>query len=182
MSTRAPMGLERKVSMRAQLFIVVACLLPLWGCGEVIEKTVYRDHPVELDVTGDEQTVIGDPEVVLGLFEEQLFDELVDGQQVAIVYGLQGGTWVHLSLRVFGMRPDGEISATLGDLASIGYPLKLVRTAEGFLEVYDVPIPVNPPDGMPLSVLFGQTYTLTVTFASGEVSTAAEVRIVLVDG
>ncbi len=167
-------------------FVLLLAALLTSGCGEVTERIVYRDHPVDFDQTDERLDVVGDPGLVLGLFEEQLFSELSDGDDVAIVYGLQGGTWLHLSMRVFGIRPDGQISVSLAndvtELGAVAYPLRLTRSAEGFLEAYDIPIPVNPPDGEELSILFGQRYTIVISFESGEVSATASIDVVLIDG
>ncbi len=64
-----------------------------------------------------------------------------DIDEVPVIHGFQGGTWIHLSVRVTGLPSDGMIEASLGDVGSIRYGLKLTRSPEGFLEAYDIPIP-----------------------------------------
>ena len=156
------------------------------GCREPAERVIYRDYPVEFDDVQDQMEVIGDPEIILGIFEEQLFTELHNDDEVPIVYGLQGGTWLHLSIRVFGLRSDGEIDVSLTNnqhtLGEVNYLLRLVRSAEGFLEAYDIPVPVTPPNDMDLSSIFGEKYTITIGFASGEKSASANANVVLIDG
>ena len=170
------------MTKKISLFIVLGVLLQIMGCGDTEEYIVYRDRPVEFDERDQDTNIGGEPEVIIGLFDEQLFDELADGDDVPIVYGLQGGTWLHISVRVFGIHPDGEITVSLSDLATIEYPIQLIRTVEGFFEVYDVPIPVEPPDGQDLTDLFGQEYTLTVSYSSKDLSASATVKIILIDG
>jgi hypothetical protein len=91
-----------------------------------------------------------------------------------IVAGFQGGIWVHLSLRVTGMRSRGQIEATIhldeeaagAEIGSTAFSIKLVRTAEGFLEAYDIPIPVGDRGASMQDIedLFGRVATLTVRY------------------
>ena len=104
--------------------------------------------------------------------DEQLFNEIEEGDVVYIIHGFQGGTWVHLSIRVTGLPSVGTVLARLGlGVGEIQYDLKLIRTAEGYLEAYDIPIPI-PFEGMELDALYGQDTTLEVRFTTedGEVT------------
>ena len=174
------------MSLRAHrtLALVALCLSLLLtsSCGETIEEIVYKDYPVEFDQKDELDEIVGDPELVLGVFDEQLFNDLSQGDEVAIINGFQGGTWVHISVRAFGVRSDGEVSAELGDgIGQIRYPLKLTRSPEGFLEAYDIPIPVNPADG-DIDALFGQQVELHVSFTTSEMTIEETLEVVLVSG
>ena len=71
----------------------------------------------------------------------------------------------------------GTITASLGaEVGEITYDLKLIVTAEGYLEAYDIPIPI-PFEGDELDTLYGQETTLEVRFETelGETSTTREV-------
>ena len=154
-------------------------LLALVGCEHHI---IYKDHPVVFDGLGDEYLAIGDPEIIPGTNEEQLFEEIADGDTVYIIHGFQGGTWVHLSLRVTGLPSSGTVTATLSEgISEISYDLKLIRTAEGYLEAYDVPIPIAL-EGPELEALYGLQVTLTVTFSTSEGALTTSRDVVLGDG
>ena len=120
----------------------------------------------------------GEKTLTPGTFEEQLFDPIDDGDPVYIIHGFQGGTWVHISVRVSGMTAYGKISVTLQKVGTIEYDLKLVQTAEGFLEAYDIPIPVGK-EGPALKILYGEASTLEITFSNdgGTVSTTRNVTL-----
>ena len=156
---------------------LVAVFAP--GC---YEEVVYMDLPVEFTDTVSDDEWIGEKEMILGVYEEQLFRSLNDDDPVHIINGLQGGTWVHLSIRISGMPRVGTVKVTLGeDIGDIEYRLKLVRTAEGFLEAYDIPVPV-PLEGDELEALYGQTVWLKVSFTSEEHFVGAENQVVLEKG
>ena len=140
------------------------------------------DFPVEFTDVAGEGEWTGEKEMVLGIYEEQLFRTLHDGDAVHIINGLQGGTWVHLSIRISGLPRVGVVKVELGEnVGAIEYNLKLVRTAEGFLEAYDIPVPV-PFIGEELEALYGQTVSLKVSFTAAEQSVEAENQVVLEKG
>jgi len=171
----------RRGAILLAVLATVAAAALVAGCGDTVEHVVYRDYPVEYDEQDDLNDVVGDPELQLGVFSEQLFRGLNEGDEIAIVHGFQGGTWVHLSIRAFGVLADGEIDAKLGDIGQIRFPLRLTRSAEGFLEAYDLPIPVNPADGN-LDQFYGQTVELSVRFVAGETTIEKSIHVVLVSG
>lgn len=162
----------------------VTLLLPLLalsallcGCGDTEYHVIYMDEPVEFDVAQDD--VAGEPELVLGALIDQRFEVLEGQAEMPIIFGFQGGTWVHLSIRAFGVRPGGEVSAKLGSLGQIRYPLKLTRGPEGHLEAWDIPVPVAPADG-DVQALYGQTFQLDVTFTAGDVTVENSLMVTLV--
>ena len=148
--------------------------------------TYYADYPVEFDLT-DEAMTYGEGSFLLpGIYEEQLFGEIENGGGIYVVHGFQGGTWVHLSVRINAMPSSGEISAELvgnqsGMVGSISYAIQLVRSAEGYLEAYDIPIPV-PEETNFLNALYGEGGILTVRYVSGDYSVEATRTIVFQEG
>ncbi len=156
-------------------------LVALCSCGEPEIRTIYKDHPVEFEDRAVLEEQLGDPELLLGVFEEQLFRTIEEGDDVAIIQGFQGGTWVHLSIQVKALPADGLIEASLGDLGEIRYGLKLARTPEGFLEAYDIPIPVRRTEEELLDI-YGRDYQLEVTFKSGGKEVSQSINVVLVEG
>ncbi len=157
-------------------------LLLVGGCSDApVERIVYQDPAVVFDQDDYNQAVAGDPGITLGIYEEQLFRELHSGDDVPVIHGSQGGTWVHLSIRVTGLPSDGLIAASLGDVGSIRYGLKLTRSPEGFLEAFDIPVPVRV-GGEELEALFGTTLTLTVSFKVDDVEVEATMPVKLVEG
>ncbi len=151
----------------------------LFGCQE---RVVYRDHDVEFNEAGSERFWSGQPELIPGLHKEQLFVPLANGDGLGIIHGLQGGTWIHLSVRIGGMPKYGTIGADLGaEVGAIEYKIKLVRTAEGFLEAYDIPIPIKR-EGAALDALFGSKAVLDVRFSAGDKKVEAKRDVVLEKG
>lgn len=148
--------------------------------------TYYTDYPVEFDLTDEAMTYGEDSFVLPGIYEEQLFGEIENGGDIYVIHGFQGGTWVHLSVRINAMPSSGEISAELvgdqnGAVGSISYAIQLVRSAEGYLEAYDIPIPI-PEDTNFLNALYGQAGILKVRYVSGEYSVEATRAIVFREG
>lgn len=145
----------------------------------------YADIEVDRDLDSEELPE-GDPEITPGIYEEQLFSPVEEGDDMHVIHGFQGGIWVHLSIRVNGMRSLGRIYAALGDDGAIGetsYDLRLSRTPEGFLEAYDIPIPVSyRGDDLPgyLESIYGESHRLTVRFKVRD-KTASDERIVVLE-
>ncbi len=147
----------------------------------VIERIVFQDPAVVFDQEEYERMAAGEPGIELGIYEEQLFRELSAGSDVPIIHGAQGGTWVHLSIRVTGVRADGLIAASLGEVGSIRYGLKLTRSPEGFLEAFDIPVPVRVPEEE-LEALFGTQLPLLVSFTVDDDVVEATILVTLVEG
>ena len=155
--------------------MIVILMSPPIGCSENTvyrsngspsgDGVIYRDFPVEFDNVPVGLAAQGEKSLTPGTFDEQLFDPIEEGDPVHIIHGFQGGTWVHISVRVTGMTAYGKIAVSLEKVGTIEYDLKLVQTAEGFLEAYDIPIPVGK-EGPALEILYGQPSTLEITFSN----------------
>ena len=146
----------------------------------------YSDYPVEFDAEEVAERYEGEPSLVAGTYEEQLFRELEEGAPLHVIHGFQGGTWVHLSVRVNGMPRSGEIAVSLNaqggaEVGRVSYGIELVRAAEGFLEAYDVPVPL-PDDDVFLDDLMGQRGTLAVTYHAGGEQVSTTVGVVFREG
>jgi hypothetical protein len=164
---------NRSVS-RLSLALLLGLAALLGSCDEVI---IYQDYPVVFDDPFGEDLIVGDPAIFPGTNHEQLFEELLDGDDCYIIYGFQGGIWVHLSIRVTGLPSSGTIFASLGtSIGEIEYDLKLMRTAEGFLEAYDIPIPINV-DEETIEALYGTEANLTIRYTTelGEIEAVRKV-------
>ena len=142
---------------------------------------MYRDFDVEFEDNSFSFDFSGSSELIIGVYHEQLFNDLSTGDPVHIINGLQGGTWVHISIRVVGMPTIGSIAVTLGDVGDVEFYVNLVRSAEGYLEAYDIPIPI-PLEGEDLEQLFGQDATLTVFYTSEEQTVSSELLVVMEKG
>lgn len=159
--------------------LVVACLVvALAGCGDPEVVREYRDLPVIFDGDGDR---VVEESLVLGALVDGAFVPLGEGAPVEIINGFQGGTWVHLSVRVSGMPASGVVRASLEGVGEIRYGLKLTRTADGFLEAYDIPMPVRQT-GAELEALFGVPALLTASFEADGRSVEASLQVVLAEG
>ena len=168
--------------MRSMNFAFLLASIGL-GCGE--HEIIYQDRPVVFDYDPDEVFANQERMLLPGVYEEQLFNAIEDGDDLHIVAGFQGGIWVHLSLRVTGMRSRGQIQAEINpDIGSTDFSLKLLRTADGFLEAYDIPIPVGDRGSSmaDIEALFGRAAVLRVRYTVDEVTIEAERRVILRPG
>ncbi len=167
---------------------ITTCLLAAGlACGD--GEVIYRDHEVFFDYDPDEVQAGVEKALIPGIYEEQLFRRLEPSDPLHIVAGFQGGIWVHLSLRVTGMRSRGQIEATLHledeqPVGATAFSIKLVRTAEGYLEAYDIPIPVGGRGASMEDIdhLFGQTATLTLRYTADDVVVEETAIVVLERG
>ena len=174
------MNAGKHLGFRSPFVVVAVLLASVIPCCET--RTTYEDFPVEFDDPLGQDVIFGDPAIFPGTNEEQLFSEIEDGDTVYIIHGFQGGTWVHLSIRVTGLPSVGNIVASLGiNVGEIAYDIKLIRTAEGYLEAYDIPIPI-PFEGDELETLYGQEATLTVSFTTAAGAASATRVVILGDG
>ncbi len=157
---------------------LLAALLCLAGCAEPDKELLYQDYPVEFD--GDPEAML-EPGLVAGLYVEPNFIPLGDGDQMPIINGFQGGTWIHLSIQATGIEPQGLVRASLGEVSSVRYGLKLTRTATGTLESYDIPLPIQLSEEE-IEALFGQELPLSVEFQAGSDKVMTELMVVVSDG
>ena len=168
--------------MVKSIVIAAFCVLAFAGCGE--REILYADHEVFFDYDPEADLASAEKTLAPGIYEEQLFRPLEDGDPLHIVAGFQGGIWIHLSVRVTGLRGRGQIEAIIEPGGETAYTLRLVRTAEGFLEAYDIPVPVGDRgDSMDdVSHLFGSDATLTIRFTSEDQTVEATRQVVLERG
>ena len=143
----------------------IACcliLLAFCGCGDPQVVRIFADRPVIFDGDGDR---IDEPTLSLGETVEGEFVPIVEGSGVTIIDGFQGGTWIHLSIRVTGLQPDGLVEVSLGDISEVRFGLRLTRTNDGVLEANDIPLPV-PLSLDEVATLDGQTIEIKAAFES----------------
>ena len=74
--------------------LIIAIALMLTGC-----PVVYVDPPVSFD-RPDVIVFSGDPAIELGIFAEQFYSTLAPLDELAVVAGFQGGTWVMPAIRI----------------------------------------------------------------------------------
>jgi hypothetical protein len=153
------------------------------AAGSCKREIIYKDHEVVFDHVEETSWQDETPRIVPGTFEEQLFAPLKDGDPVQIVNGFQGGVWLHVSVRCFGMPPEGELTASLDllDGSALGETtvhLLLARSAEGFREAYDIPIPIERR-GADLQALEGARATLAVSYVAGDREVHDSVEVTL---
>jgi hypothetical protein len=173
----------RSPVLTALLFLSAAC--------EVEPTIVYADPSVDLGDYSGGFVVVGDPEVYLGFYVEQLFSSLEDGGACPIAWGLQGGTWAMPAIQTRGIGSPAIVHCSLvaasgevlGDVESES-PLYL--TPELYLEIQAYPVPVThePPNEIdPIDDLYGQTATLTCSvMGPREEMGEASVLVELVEG
>jgi len=145
--------------------VAAVLLLLLTGCDFGV---VYVDPPgVERAQGGP--LVEGEPYVELGIYHEQLYEQLIEGSEAPIVYGLQGGTWTHPAIRTEGIAPQATVTCTV----TTSEDDELVGTSQAFsqffvtpqaqYQVQSFPIPIvhtHADKGPGIEDLFGQEATL----------------------
>jgi hypothetical protein len=147
-----------------------------------MERTIYLDYDVIFEDVSSVNQWVGDPVLIPGIYEEQLFNEVEEGDDLYIIHGFQGGIWVHLSIRVGGLDSSGVIYAKLGDdIGEIYYNIKLVRTAEGYLEAYDIPVPVSYAEEELQSLYDTESY-IQIQYTSGDETLTVTRTIMLREG
>jgi len=127
---------------------------------------------VDLANTEWEPPVEGDPNLIIGVTEDQLFRELSDGEDAPVIEGFQGGRWIHMSLRTTGMGIRGSLVGTLRRadevIGELSEDLKLVPTREGFAERTQVPIALTEAWQLKFEELFGQAGSIAVAFTDSQ--------------
>lgn len=154
------------------------------------ETVLLVDPPVDY---GDEDigVVTGDPELDLGVYEEQLYTPIGEGDELRILFGSQGGTWVMPAVRAQGLNLEVDVAATLttAEEEVVGETRgtqRLVLATDGWFEIQALPVPVRheaPNEAEPIDDLYGVEATLRVTLTdpAGTEATAS-VDIVLGEG
>lgn len=133
----------------------------LVGCSV---ETVYIDPPVDRSGQGS-NVVTGDPLLVIGFYEEQLYTELEPEGDCPIVHGLQGGTWIMPALRIQGIGSPAatQCRVVMDDGEQVGAAAAVEDFyvgGDGFLEVTAFPTPINhskPGAGPGIDDLFGRS-------------------------
>ena len=172
--------MKRLFYFRRWFVLLLLCMGCLTSCGG--EKLIYKDHPVEFDQKEANKVWSDERFLKPGIYEEQLFKEVKEGDHVYIIHGFQGGIWVHLSVRLSGVPSRGKIWASLGkEIGEIAYEIKLVRTAEGYLEAHDIPVPVKK-EGDALKALYGTTTTLQVKYTADKKDISVSLKVILKQG
>jgi hypothetical protein len=155
-----------------------AVLIALNACGEA-PAPIYSDVPTVALTEDDERRAGEERSLTAGVLNEQLFNVIEAGDPLHIINGFQGGTWVHISVRVTGMRSRGRIEASLGEaVGETAFELKLIRTAQGFMEAHDIPIPVRGD----VDDLVGRDAILHITYTSRDEAIDLDLPVVLERG
>lgn len=154
----------------------LACAL-LLGCAD--EVIVWRDPDVRIaDASIGHH---GPRALVVGFGEGAAFVPLADDPALAIVRGLQGGTWTMPTLRAETLASSLAVSCTLvsGDEAlgrtEVTTPTR--PAAPGWVEVARLPIPVThaPPNThLPIADLDGAAATLRCAVSAAGASAASD--------
>ena len=156
-----------------------AALLLMVACGPTPTALVFEQPTVVFDAL--DAGFQGEPSLVVGVVRDGRFEALAAGQALPILNGFQGGRWIHVALRVTGLRNRGRVQLGIDGVGQAAYDIKLVRRND-FLEVFDLPIPVgrNPRlDDDQVDALAGQDVHLVVSFTVGETRLAQEHDLVL---
>ena len=151
----------------------------LIGCGPTPAALEYVTDDLVFDSldAGNRGAV----SLVVGVVRDEVFVPLEDGQDLPILRGFQGGRWIHVALRVTGVRNRGRVQLEATGVGTAAYDIKLVRR-EGVLEVVDLPIPVGRQpalDDRQVDELAGRAVALKVSFTVGQVQMSQANDLVL---
>ncbi|MEN9578669.1 MAG: hypothetical protein RJA70_1678 [Pseudomonadota bacterium] len=120
----------------------------------------------------EESTYRPSGEVILelGIFQEQRYRPIKEGDALPIIYGLQGGTWVMPAVRARGIELDVHLRAQLetssGEMVgTVSADTRFVVASDGWVEIAALPIPVQhePPNEFEsINDLYGEVATLQI--------------------
>lgn len=179
-------------TLRYRLFgIVVLAVLISSLTASCVEEILLIDPAVTFSES-NEPVVTGEISLTLGMYQEQFFEPLNEGDELPIIFGLQGGTWVMPAIRCTGMAVSVEVTASVvtesgeevGVLPSDG--MRLLPQPDGSLHIEAIPIPIGHPgtaSNQPIDDLYGQNAVLTISVLdSGGRRAEAHIDLVLTSG
>ena len=149
--------------LRSSLLLGFATL----SCGTPAQPLRYTE--AELIVDRVDAGYLGEPTLIAGLVADGRFTALEEGAELPILHGFQGGRWVHIALRVTGLRKRGRVVMELRGVGTASYDIKLTRRGE-LLEIFDLPIAVGRQprlDDAEVDALAGTAVHLTVDYTAG---------------
>jgi len=176
---------------RYQLLAIVGLVALSSTFTACIEEILLIDPAVTFSQS-NEPPVTGEISITLGMYQEQFFDELNEGDDLPIIFGLQGGTWVMPAIRCTGMAVSVEVTASVvtengedvGILPADG--MRLLPQPDGSLHIEAIPIPIGHPgtaSNDPFDYLYGQNAILTISVVdSGGRRAEAHIDVVLTSG
>mgnify|MGYP001449384144 FL=1 len=154
-------------------------LVVVIACGPTPATLKFEAPQVVFDAL--DAGYIGDPSLVVGIVRDGRFEPFQAGQDLPILNGFQGGRWIHVALRVTGVRNRGRVQLGVAGVGEASYDIKLVRRGD-FLEVFDLPIPVGRSprlDDDQIDALAGDSAHLVVSFTVGQTRLAQDHDLVL---
>jgi hypothetical protein len=165
----------------------VALFVSLQAAGCADEADTFRDLPVEIDGEAIPEFMQGDPALVVGILEDGRFAPFADGQPLPVLHGVQGGRWIHLSLRVVGLWGTGGMVTVTVDrdpgtealVSHIG-AVRLTPVRQGYLEARVVQLPVSLNDAE-IAAMAGESVLLSVIYDVDGRSVSASWRLVIGD-
>ncbi len=173
--------------MLRQGLLAVALTLVV-GCDQVVYEWV--DPPIRL-AGQDADGPVGDAALDVGFFVDGAFVSLAADDRLAVIHGLQGGTWTMPTVRTQGIAAFATIRCGLttadGEVVGrVDAKVKFFASADGPLEVQGFPVPVRhapPHEADPIDDLYGQGATLDCTVSDDDGRRAGlELAVTLVEG
>lgn len=162
--------------MRLLALAALTPLLAMSACGE----DIHRDRPVEIDGAVRPAYLEGEP---------TLGSNLAPGDELPILRALQGGRWVHVTVRLRGADGRGgllSLAIRAGDaegdlLGEAAYTGALTPTSDGaWLEAAEAPVRVDRTDEE-VAALHGSPAHLTITYIDDSSSLEATLPLVFAD-
>ncbi len=112
------------------------------------ETTIrYVDPYVEHEVAAV-ATVTGEAELDVGMFHEQFFDALSEGEDMPLIHGFQGGVWIMPALRIQGIASPATVSVALdviggSRICEAESKANFLLATDGWLEIQAFPARVD---------------------------------------
>jgi hypothetical protein len=142
---------------------------------EVGTEIVYVDPSIIISDEYFIEPVTGEPTVYLGRYVEQLYQDINEGDDLPVVWGLQGGTWTMPCIRIVGIASRATVDCSLtmdtGEVVGkVKAKTNFFLAADGFLEYHSFPIPVNHEvnEEEPIDDLYEQPATLNCSVTDDE--------------
>jgi len=152
-------------------------VLALAGCGAA---GIDFAQPA-VDFTPAPEPDLGPTSIIAGVVEGGGFQALEAGDPLPIIHGFQGGRWIHVAMRVTGMRNRGRVRMVIDGVGTADYDIKMLRRSN-LLEIFDLPIPVGREPRRTdeeVDALAGDSVTLELSYTVGETTLSQELDLVL---
>ena len=167
----------RAAHARAALFAIAVGAVPGGASACDTQTTVRYIDPYVAFEPPQKVDVSGVAELSVGLYVEQLYEELTEGANIPLIHGFQGGVWLMPALRIRGIASPATVTMTLdvvggSRLTDSKSQANFLLASDGWLEVQAFPVRVDYATWK-IEELYGLDGVLEVTVSDEEGRTAS---------